>query len=553
MSHPARIGKYELLEFLGGGMSHVYRARDTAIGRTVAVKILTPEGCGDADAKARFLAEVRMAGNIEHDNIIRIHDYGEEEGRPFIVMEFLVGEDLRSAIRNSHTGDLDNKLRIAADIARALAYVHTKKIIHRDIKPENIHIDASGKVKLMDFGIAKSEGLSLTKTGFSVGTPYYMAPEQIRGESPTERVDIYAFGILLFELLTGRKPVDSDSIERVFYAVLNEPLNPEPMLQAGLPKPVIDLVLRATAKKPEERPADFHEVIAALGALRADRATPAPTGTTRRLPIAIAAAIAVVVITVAAAIYLLLTRDSSPKPAASGAVATKQQSPELKPAIITSTGEMTLVPAGPFLSGEDKHSVTAPAFYVDITEVPWSAYAAFCKEKGRPLPAEYSPAKADEPATGITHVDAQEFAKWSGKRLPTAFEWEKAARGTDGRVYPWGDKPDPTLANVSDSPSPAGRAKPVNSFPDSPGPYRTLNMTGNVWEFIDELKTPSELAVKSFAALLRPAPTASEPWYMIRGGAFDRPLSDGVAYEWTSVPARFSAPNIGFRCVKNAE
>ena len=162
MELPANLGKYELIEFLGGGMSHVYRARDTVIGRAVAVKILTDDGCRDPEAKARFLQEARMAGNIEHENIIRIHDYGEEAGRPFIVMEFLVGEDLRHAIRDHHTGDLDNQLRIARDIARALEYVHSKKIVHRDIKPENVHIDAAGKVKLMDFGIAKSQELSLT-------------------------------------------------------------------------------------------------------------------------------------------------------------------------------------------------------------------------------------------------------------------------------------------------------------------------------------------------------------------------------------------------------
>ena len=184
---PARIGKYELQEFLGGGMSHVYRALDTLIGRTVAVKILTEAGCQDSDVKERFLAEARMAGSLSHDNVLGIYDFGEDDQhRPFMVMEFLRGEDLRHAMRNGHVGDLRHKLKIAAQVARALAYVHTQKIVHRDLKPENIHINTAGVVKLIDFGIAKTEGLQMTRAGYVLGTPFYMAPEQVTGEQITE-------------------------------------------------------------------------------------------------------------------------------------------------------------------------------------------------------------------------------------------------------------------------------------------------------------------------------------------------------------------------------
>src|SRR4051794_33309474 len=186
MELPARVGKYELEEFLGGGMSHVYRARDTVIGRTVAVKILTKEGCEDEEAKARFLAEARMAGNISHDNVLYVYDFGEDDQHhPFMVMEFLRGQDLRHAIKNGAVGDIKSRLKIALQTARALQYIHTQKIVHRDIKPENVHLTTNGVVKLMDFGIAKTEGLSMTRAGYVLGTPYYMAPEQVRGESIT--------------------------------------------------------------------------------------------------------------------------------------------------------------------------------------------------------------------------------------------------------------------------------------------------------------------------------------------------------------------------------
>src|ERR1700722_8180272 len=198
---PALIGKYELEEFLGGGMSHVYRARDTVIGRTVAVKILTDEGCADPEAKARFLQAARLAGNVSHENVVNIYDYGEDaQGRPFMVMEFLRGEDLRHAMKGARVGGITDKIRIALQLARALEYIHSLEITHRDIKPENVQVTPSGTVKLMDFGIAKTAGLTMTRVGFVMGTPYYMAPEQVTGKEITPLVDVYAFGILLYEL-----------------------------------------------------------------------------------------------------------------------------------------------------------------------------------------------------------------------------------------------------------------------------------------------------------------------------------------------------------------
>src|SRR5258708_38838234 len=135
-------------------MAHVYRARDTVLGRVVAVKILTEAGNRDAETRARFLQEARMASNIQHDNIINVYDFGEELGRPFMVMEFLRGESLRDAIKGGRTGDVQYKLVTALQIARALDFIHTRKIIHRDINPQTIHIAATRKVMLMDFGIA---------------------------------------------------------------------------------------------------------------------------------------------------------------------------------------------------------------------------------------------------------------------------------------------------------------------------------------------------------------------------------------------------------------
>jgi serine/threonine-protein kinase len=536
---PARIGKYELEKFLGGGMSHVYRARDTVIGRTVAVKILTEQGCADVEAKARFLLEAQMSGNITHENIISIYDYGEEQGKPFIVMEFLVGQDLRDAIKNSQTGDLYGKLRIALQIARAMEYVHSRKIIHRDIKPENIHLDASGKAKLMDFGIAKAEGLTMTRAGFALGTPYYMAPEQVLGESVTDAVDIYAFGILFYELLTGKKPITGETVERLFYAILNEPLNPEALRQAAVPQPIIDFILRCTAKKAPERYPSFTAVAAELQKFLIKPEPPPVVEPPRKSGKMVAIVVASIVVAgVAAAVWW----------------AWPKAKPVLAATITTETGQMMLVPAGRFLYGADKRVMIVPDFYIDRTEVTNDVYAKFCAATGRPLPPEFASNQPADPVVFVTIVDAQAYAKWAKKRLPNSQEWEKAARGTDGRIYTWGDTADPTRANVSDNPK---MVRPtllaVDSFVDNESPFKTLNMIGNALEYVDDQITPSANAVKAFETVLKPPAMVNEPWYSVKGGSFDKPLAAAVAYEWSPIPARFSAKDIGFRCVRSVQ
>jgi eukaryotic-like serine/threonine-protein kinase len=538
---PARIGKYELEEFLGGGMSHVYRARDTVIGRTVAVKILTEAGCEDNDAKERFLAEARMAGNISHDNVLSIYDFGEDEQRhPYMVMEFLRGEDLRHAIKNRHTGELGDKLRIAVQVARALAYIHTQKIIHRDIKPENVNVSPTGVVKLMDFGIAKTEGLQMTRAGYVLGTPYYMAPEQVTGAGVTEQVDVYAFGILLFELMTGVKPIAGDTIERIFYSILNEPLNVEPMRKVGAPQAVCDLVARCTAKDPAARPQGLTPVVAELEhllaemdaptlALPAYSTVPVATEETARqawlIPVLVLA-----VLVLAAGLYFAMKPKKLPE------------------TIGAKSGEMVLVPAGAFQRGEKREAASTPAYYIDRTEVTNRAYQAFCKATGHALPPNFPADKPSYPVVNVTVDDAKAFAKWAGERLPNALEWEKAARGTDGRLFPWGNQADASHASLG----PDGTLHSAADFGAFAGPFKTVQMVGNVWEFLDERTTPSADTVTQFASLMKPAPTVADVWYQARGGSFTDPIESIDVTDWIAVPEGWKNKNIGFRCVTDA-
>ncbi len=572
---PARIGKYELEEFLGGGMSHVYRARDTLIGGTVAIKILGEAANRDPDARARFLREARMARNVSHENIIAIYDFGEEQGRPYMVMEFLRGETLRAAIENGHTGDLAQRLRIALQIARAMECIHAQGIVHRDIKPDNIHISPEGKVKLMDFGIAKTEDLSITRAGFTLGTPHYMAPEQVMGQKLTPLVDIYAFGILLFELLTGVKPIKADTVERIFYEILRKPLDLSPMRLLGIPAPLCDLVTRMTAKAPAERVQSFtavrQELERTLERLqRPQRVSVTGAALDRLVCLARAArsrlsalwrkagqaagsvpprarwVAAAAVILAGLTVVLVRWWPSRPQPT--------PQAKTLPPVLSTPTGEMVLVPAGEFLFGPEKQRAALPAFYVDRTEVTLRAYAQFCRATGRPLPPGYSDARLNYPVADITIEDAEQFAKWANKRLPTAEEWEKAARGVDGRLYPWGNEPDPERANLMDNRSlMVHAAMPVDSFRSGVSPFGALNMTGNVAELTRERVTPSAEDLARMAKLLQPPPTADEPWYSTRGGSWMSKLAEATTHGARPAPARWRDPAVGFRCVRSAE
>jgi serine/threonine-protein kinase len=280
MENPSRVGKYEIEKYLGGSMARVYRARDSVLGRRVALKILSESGMSDPEAKQRFLQEARVASSIRHENIVGVYDFGEDQGRPYIVMEFVEGESLRDAILNGHLGDLRSRLKIAVAIAGAVDHIHSRKIIHRDLKPDNIHINSEGKALLMDFGIAKAEGVQLTKVGFTLGTPYYMPPEQVLGKPLTPQADVYAFGILLCELVTGVRPVKDGSVDQIFQAILAEPLDLEALKALRPPPALISLIERCTAKHADRRPPGLGEVRAILQALLQGL----PTGSSQGIP-----------------------------------------------------------------------------------------------------------------------------------------------------------------------------------------------------------------------------------------------------------------------------
>jgi len=254
-------GRYEIKARLGeGGMGVVYRADDRELGEPVAIKTLRPELVGDPNLLERFKQEIRLARRISHPNVVRTHDLGEVDGLYFITMEFVEGTSLDQLIARKGALPLDVTLTIGRQLCRALEVAHAQGVVHRDIKPQNLVVDLQGFLKVMDFGIARLvEGRrgqpapGLTAAGAVVGTPEYMAPEQLMGQPVDGRADLYAAGLVLYECATGQRLVTGESFATVLMKQVQEPA-PDPRSAApGLPEGFARVVLRALAKEPAER------------------------------------------------------------------------------------------------------------------------------------------------------------------------------------------------------------------------------------------------------------------------------------------------------------
>ncbi len=268
------LPRYQIVDRLGGGgMGVVYRARDERLERQVALKFLPPHLSSDAAAKKRFMFEARAAASLEHPNICTVHEIGEtEDGQLYIVMGCYDGETLDRRIARGPL-PLDEALRIATDVARGLAKAHDRGIVHRDVKPANIMVTADGVVKILDFGIAKLGDAGLTHTGV-IGTITYMSPEQAFGETVDHRADIWALGVVLYEMLTGVRPFRGPGDQALLFSILTQEPEPLTELRNDVPPEVGTLIRRALAKRAQDRFATTHELLAALAdvaAARADR------------------------------------------------------------------------------------------------------------------------------------------------------------------------------------------------------------------------------------------------------------------------------------------
>ena len=268
--HPKRFGRYVVEAVLGkGAMGVVYLAKDPAIDRKVAVKVLhSQHGRDDAEREAmrqRFETEIRSAGTLSHPYIVTVYDVGQEDDHDYLAMEFVDGESLEERIASGVDFSFEQVAEVAENVGAALDYAHARRIIHRDIKPGNILLTPGGEPKVTDFGVAKLSNLDMTTTGTIVGTPKYMAPEQIMGKGVGPSTDQWALAVVVFEMLTGGLPFEGDNPTTMMYNVVhNKPPTPR-SLNTDLPKAIDDVLLRALNKNPEKR---FRSCTAFANALR---------------------------------------------------------------------------------------------------------------------------------------------------------------------------------------------------------------------------------------------------------------------------------------------
>ena len=288
MAGRTNFGPYTIVAPLGaGGMGEVFRAHDARLGRDVAIKILSPHRASEPDALARMVRESRMVAALEHPAIVTIHDVGEDGGQFYLVTELIEGETLRARLRR---GPLPTReaLHHAETIASALAAAHARGVVHRDLKPENVMISAAGSLKLLDFGVAKfiappgaataAAHPTLTETGATVGTPAYMAPEQLDGRSVDHHADQFAFGVMLYEMLAGRRPFTGATAPELSAAILRDEPAHLTSVRPEVPVPLARIVARCLAKNPDDRYASTTDLAHAVADVRTDLSvlTPPP-------------------------------------------------------------------------------------------------------------------------------------------------------------------------------------------------------------------------------------------------------------------------------------
>jgi serine/threonine-protein kinase len=603
-----KVDGYEVIGVLGvGGMGKVYKVRNLMTHRVEAMKVVLSSLAGDPSLADRFVREIKVLASLNHPRIAALYNALRVENQLMMIMEFVEGVTLDDLSMLSPIG-LRDCINYICQVLAGLGYAHGKGVIHRDIKPGNMMLTAEGFIKIMDFGIAKSStDAKLTMTGTTIGSPYYMPPEQVMGLKVDARSDLYSVGISLYKLVTGVHPFRDDSIYNVMRAHVQQVPTPPSLVAPHIPPALNDIILRALEKDPATRFQRAEEFRAALlgvlnelnnvpatdklgtsgtlsqpaeASVLSQACTPSPATpssapdkvldwlqpaepiTSRRILYFVVGGMLAAALIVTSAIELprfYANRRREPR-TASAETALKETNKLLPHFLPLSSGDMVLVEGGEALLGKDRQPVNVPSFYIDRTEVTNRDYLTFCSATNYAVPKGVEKALPDYPVVNVTFHDAQKFAEWAKKRLPSASEWEKAARWTDGRIYPWGNDLCFNCANIPWTKKDEKRAKlgSATAYSEGESPYHALNMLGNVWEWVDTpAEAPAGTEFKEYRRIfkdLSPALSREEPFYEVRGWSYAVTPDDPsrLIWDFAPIPARARKPDIGFRCAKDA-
>ncbi len=653
------LDRYALRRLLGvGGMGEVYQGVHRTIEKEVAIKVLAYEHRHNPSLNERFLEEAKAASRIRHDNVVDITDFGQSpQGCAYFVMEYLEGEDLAATLKRKGALPWGRIQHILLQVLSALQAAHAHGIVHRDIKPANcLRFTKNGDpdfIKVLDFGIARVSGAEhqggerLTKAGTIMGTAEYMAPEQARGEDVDARTDLYAVGVMLFQMVTGQLPFQARSPMEILAKHMSVPAPMASTVGTGtVPQGVDAIIAHALAKEPQDRWASAEQFATAIASIpagvpayapslgggvlasnpswRGAVTTPPPghTGVDTTIPppaksgvnpLVLIAGIGVLALGGAGA--WLATRGDSPEPVTAAAspsepadakdepAKAKKAPPKAVPAATPSPAcpdGMVMVEGGSFFMGSDNedvralqsarptHKVRVENYCIAVDEVTVAQFHE-CSENGecrrafkdslfaqgslddaewkrrREAYGELCNERYDDreqhPINCVTWEQARDYCEFRGGRLPTEQEWEFAARGSDGRVFPWGDEPPtrehgnlcnaecrtwregkqlPDEGMLSDANDAWFGTAPVGSFPQGTTQHGLRDIVGNVFEW-----TASDFELYEE----HPEGLTAKQGKVIRGGAFNSGFAmfADPALRFPSDP-KGHTHGIGFRC-----
>jgi len=649
------LNQFKVESFIAsGGMGAVYRVWDLQRSVPLAMKILHAEFSEDAHILKRFEREARALKKLAHPNIVPFYGLYTSDDIVFILEKFIDGPSLAEILKQQKGLPLpiDDALNYLQALSAALGYAHSNGVIHCDVKPGNVMIAAGGSIYLTDFGIARHAESTNTTMG-AAGTPAYMAPEQIREDVVTSATDIYALGIILFEMLTGQRPFRGTELEaetkgqttgeRIRYAHLHLPPPDPRQVNPEIPEPVALALLKSLDKDPSKRFSSAQDLFLAVcqgmgipekvvtgraGSRSRDNGIPDQSGRVLVEPVQPGTQVASIKnIWLYAGVGIMITLflawmifgrsplTTSPISAATESTQeiipqeitnTTNQKPTDEPLISTTNtpaptpsdtpvpsatpiqlsknpkdgAYLVTIPAGEFVMGSDpgsdpfhsgaespSHKILLPDYSIYLTEVTNAMFKICVDAKACPKPGKevmrisqsyYGNTKFDNyPVIYVSWVSAQSYCKWAGGRLPSEAEWEKAARGDDGRLFPWGNNPPrdgqinlcdsmcadaPYRTSITDQ-YPA--VAPVGVHPSGASPYGVLDMSGNVSEWVYDWFKPTYPSYD----YENPKGPASGTRRVYRGGSWMNSAQELRTVVRGSLKPDTTLDTLGFRCV----